>query len=173
MSQRLIAGESVELQGDTIDLNGPITSGPITFPARNGAYGAGLTIGTSSSAFSNGGLVDSRNVVPTGTHGLYITRINNIAYWTFQQVDGSTAFTCGATNSPLWLASWPLTSRPTNSNPSYMPLTVQKSTGERETMFMVVSPNGDITINHGNSTLFTSGNLLYMGGSGSFAVEGY
>jgi len=176
MSQVNLNSDKHDIRANSITINSdkdPIGLGPIALPSRSGALGQGLVIGTSSSAFSISVPVDSRGVVPANKMALYVTRLNNIAYWTFQQIDGATAFTCGATNAPLWLALWPSTSRPSNGNPSYMPITVQKNSGERETMFLVVSSNGDVTLNRGNSTLFTSGNLLYMGGSGSFAVEGY
>ncbi len=167
--KHIIRADSVTIWAD----KEPIIMGPIVLPARNGALSGGLVIAKSSTEYLSISLVDSRGVIPTGKHLLNVTRLNNTAYFTFQQIDGATPFTVGATNTPLWLGAWPIQSRPRDGNPSYMPLLVQKDTGQREMMFMVVSPNGDITLNPGNSTLFTSGNLLYLGGSGSFAIEGY
>lgn len=176
MSQVNVNSDNNDIRANKITIlsdRDPIGLGPIALPSRSGALGQGLVITKSSDTNSDGEMEDSRGVIPSGVIALYCSRLNNQVFWTLQQIDGNNAFTCGATNTPLWLGKWPLTMRPQFADGMFLPITVQKNTGERETMFLVVSPNGNMTLNPGNSTLFTSGNQLYLGGSGVFVIENY
>ena len=150
----------------------PVTLGPVAFPARNGSPGMGFVISKSSAENSNGLMHDTNGVIPDGKVALYASRINNQVLWTLQQIGGNTTFTVGATGLPLWTGLWPVTMRQIN-NAMFLPILVQISTGTSYSGFLVVSPNGNITINMGTNTFFTVGNQVYIGGSGIFVVEEY
>lgn len=177
MSQLNLNSDTHTIRANTVSINSdktPLVVGKITLPSlTSGSVGGGLAISKSADTYADGIMVDSTGAVPSGTVALYCTRINNQIFWTLQQVDGNSGFICGATATPLWLGKWPSNMRPTFADGMFLPVTVQRDTGVRETMFLVVGPNGDMTLNVGTSVLFTATNVLYIGGSGVFVIENY
>lgn len=133
--------------------------------------GDGMRVAYSKDHYFDREMVCSNSVVPSNKVQLCVERINNWVLWEFRLIttEATNDFTVGATAAPIWLGKWPLGFRPARQ--LAVPILVHKDSGERESFLLVIGPNGDMTINVGDSTLFTSGNKLNIAGGGLVTIN--
>lgn len=113
--------------GGTLGVTGATTVGTmdvgtsIEFPGTTP-----LVLTNSRSLYTNNALVDSRGVVPNGVMQVHLFKLNNIVFFEFNQILGTTPFTCGATLNPYFLNVFPSEFYP--ANPITMSCNVNNAT---------------------------------------------